>query len=151
MKIFTHGKKCRCRWQDAVSISGSRLLRDGKQYQGENPRRRRRCAAGQTPEGTTPDPHPGGERWHCRTNRRASPLLCEPQPLKEGESCGHLRAAVYPALRENLGDRRFWRSAGHAGKSPAAAGRFIGLNPIHALYPANPRAPAPIARLHVAG
>ncbi|KTG62413.1 4-alpha-glucanotransferase, partial [Klebsiella pneumoniae] len=23
VKIFTHGKKCRCRWQDAVSISGS--------------------------------------------------------------------------------------------------------------------------------
>ncbi len=83
-----------------------------------------------------------GERWHCRAI--VTPVRCyEPQALKEGKTVGRLRTALYAALGEKLGNRRFWRFTHDAAGDFRRGGAFIGLNPIHALYPANPESASP--------
>ncbi|SQC07629.1 4-alpha-glucanotransferase [Klebsiella pneumoniae] len=88
---------------------------DGKQYQGKTRGGETLPLPAKLPEGyhsltLTQE----GERWHCRTI--VAPARCyEPQPLKEGKKLWGTCVQLYTLRSEkNWGDRRFWRSAGHA-------------------------------------
>lgn len=83
-----------------------------------------------------------GERWHCRAI--VAPVRCyEPQALKRAEAVGRLRAAVYAAFGKNWGIGDFGDLRAMLPEIAQRGGAFIGLNPIHALYPANPESASP--------
>jgi 4-alpha-glucanotransferase len=56
---------------------------------------------------------------------------------------GRLRAALYAALGEKLGIGDFGDLRAMLPEIARRGGAFIGLNPIHALYPANPESASP--------
>ncbi len=113
---------------------------DGKQYQGK-PAAARRCRCRPNcRRGTTPDPHPGGSAGTAELSSRQR--CYEPQPLKEEKAVGHLRAAVYPALREKLGSAILAICGPCCRKSPAAAGRLLALTRFMPSIRRTRRAPA---------
>lgn len=77
------------------------------------------------------------------SDRRAEALLRAGRLADRQETVGRLRSAVYAAFRSQLGHRRFRRSASDGGAGGERGGAFVGLNPIHALYPANPESASP--------
>lgn len=120
VKIFTHGKKMSLPVAGRGEYQWILTTEDGKQYQGKTRGGETLPLPAKLPEGyhsltLTQE----GERWHCRTHCRAGALLRTAAAERGEKAVGHLRAALYPALGEKLGDRRFWRSAGHvAGNRP---------------------------------
>ncbi|WP_058910395.1 4-alpha-glucanotransferase [Entomohabitans teleogrylli] len=85
----------------------------------------------------------GDERWHCRII--VAPRRCyEPQALREGKKLWGACVQLYTLRSEanwgigDFGDLR--RMLGEVGQR---GGAFIGLNPIHALYPAIPESASP--------
>ncbi len=114
VKIFTHGKKMSLPVAGRGEYQWILTTEDGKQYQGKTRGGETLPLPAKLPEGyhsltLTQE----GERWHCRTI--VAPARCyEPQPLKEGKSCGAPACSCIPCAQRKTGDRRFWRSAGHA-------------------------------------
>ncbi|MCK1066931.1 4-alpha-glucanotransferase [Pluralibacter gergoviae] len=84
-----------------------------------------------------------GERWHCRVI--VAPGRCyEPQALKQGDRLWGSCVQLYTLRSENnwgIGD--FGDLRAMLPEIASRGGAFIGLNPIHALYPANPESASP--------
>ena len=122
VKVFTHGKKMQLPVAGSGAFHWLLTTEEGKQYQGE-----------------TRD----GERWHCRAI--VAPARCyEPQALKEGKKLWGACVQLYTLRSENnwgIGD--FGDLRAMLPEIARRGGAFIGLNPIHALYPANPESASP--------
>ncbi len=82
-------------------------------------------------------------RWHCRLI--VAPKRCyEPQALRDGKKLWGACVQLYTLRSENnwgIGD--FGDLKAMLNEVGARGGAFIGLNPIHALYPANPESASP--------
>ena len=124
---------------------------DGKQYQGKP------AAARSLP---LPAKLPEGYHSLTLTQRGAlalpglssrQPAAGEPQPLKRGKKLWGTCGSCIPCAQRKLGIGDFGDLRAMLPEIARRGGSFIGLNPIHALYPANPESASPIARLHVAG
>ncbi|WP_297196827.1 4-alpha-glucanotransferase [uncultured Pluralibacter sp.] len=85
----------------------------------------------------------GDKRWHCRII--VAPVRCyEPPALKEGEKLWGSCVQLYTLRSEkNWGIGDFGDLKAMLPEIARRGGSFIGLNPIHALYPANPESASP--------
>lgn len=85
----------------------------------------------------------GKHQWQCRVI--VAPARCyEPQALREGKKLWGACVQLYTLRSENnwgIGD--FGDLKKMLGEIGQRGGAFIGLNPIHALYPANPESASP--------
>ena len=152
VKIFTHGKKMSLPVAGRGEYQWILTTEDGKQYQGKTRGGETLPLPAKLPEGyhsltLTQE----GERWHCRTI--VAPARCyEPQPLKEGKKLWGTCVQLYTLRSEkNWGSAILAICAPCSRKSPAAAGRLLVSTRSMPSIRRTRRAPAPIARLHVAG
>jgi 4-alpha-glucanotransferase len=83
------------------------------------------------------------QRWHCRLI--VTPKRCyEPQALLEGKKLWGSCVQLYTLRSEkNWGIGDFGDLKAMLTEVANRGGAFIGLNPIHALYPANPESASP--------
>lgn len=83
------------------------------------------------------------KRWECRVI--IAPKRCfEPQPLLEGKKLWGACVQLYTLRSEkNWGIGDFGDLKNMLAEVADRGGAFIGLNPIHALYPANPESASP--------
>ncbi|MBV8875613.1 MAG: 4-alpha-glucanotransferase [Metakosakonia sp.] len=83
------------------------------------------------------------QSWHCRLI--VTPKRCyEPQALLEGKKLWGACVQLYTLRSErNWGIGDFGDLKVMLGEVGQRGGAFIGLNPIHALYPANPESASP--------
>jgi len=83
------------------------------------------------------------QRWHCRVI--VAPARCyEPQALREGKKLWGACVQLYTLRSQhNWGVGDFGDLKKMLGEIGQRGGAFIGLNPIHALYPANPESASP--------
>ena len=144
VKIFTHGKKMSLPVAGRGEYQWILTTEDGKQYQGKTRGGETLPLPAKLPEGyhsltLTQE----GERWHCRTI--VAPARCyEPQPLKEGKKLWGTCVQLYTLRSEkNWGIGDFGDLRAMLPEIARRGGSFIGLNPIHALYPANPESASP--------
>ncbi|MFH2374766.1 4-alpha-glucanotransferase, partial [Klebsiella aerogenes] len=144
VKVFTHGKKMQLPVAGSGAFHWLLTTEEGKQYQGETRGGETLALPGRLPTGyhtltLTRD----GERWHCRAI--VAPARCyEPQALKEGKKLWGACVQLYTLRSENnwgIGD--FGDLRAMLPEIARRGGAFIGLNPIHALYPANPESASP--------
>ena len=143
VQVFTYGKRCLCRWR-ARGVPLDPHHRRRKQYQGQARGGETLPLPARLPEGyhtltLTQD----GDRWHCRVI--VAPARCyEPQALKDGKSCGEpAYSCIRCARRRTGGIGDFGDLRAMLPEIARRGGAFIGLNPIHALYPANPESASP--------
>lgn len=142
--VWTHGKKM------TLTVEGSGAFRwlltteEGKQYQGDVTGGKDLTLPAHLPEGyhsltlTQSD-----ARWHCRVI--VAPVRCyEPRALKEKEKLWGACVQLYTLRSEkNWGIGDFGDLKAMLPEIAKRGGAFIGLNPIHALYPANPESASP--------
>ncbi len=85
----------------------------------------------------------GESHWRCRVI--VVPKRCyEPRALHQGEKLWGACVQLYTLRSEsNWGIGDFGDLKNMLGEVAARGGSFIGLNPIHALYPANPESASP--------
>lgn len=144
VQVFTYGKKMSLPVAGQGEFHWILTTEEGKQYQGQARGGETLPLPARLPEGyhtltLTQD----GDRWHCRVI--VAPARCyEPQALKDGKKLWGTCVQLYTLRSEKnwgIGDfgdlRAMLPEIAHRG------GAFIGLNPIHALYPANPESASP--------
>ncbi|MFU0922226.1 4-alpha-glucanotransferase [Kluyvera sichuanensis] len=142
--IWTFGKKMTLTVEGKGEFSWILTTEEGKQYHG-------RATGGKTLSLPTRLPEgyhsltltQGEERWHCRAI--IAPERCyEPQPLKEAKKLWGACVQLYTLRSEkNWGIGDFGDLKAMLPEVAKRGGSFIGLNPIHALYPANPESASP--------
>ncbi|VED45798.1 4-alpha-glucanotransferase (amylomaltase) [Raoultella terrigena] len=144
VQVFTHGKKMSLPVAGHGEFHWILTTEEGKQYQGQVKGGDTLSLPTKLPEGyhtltLTRD----GERWHCRAI--VAPVRCyEPQALKEGQKLWGACVQLYTLRSEkNWGIGDFGDLRAMLPEIAQRGGAFIGLNPIHALYPANPESASP--------
>ncbi|KFC04751.1 4-alpha-glucanotransferase/amylomaltase [Trabulsiella guamensis ATCC 49490] len=144
VKVFTFGKKAELIVEGKGEFDWLLTTESGKQYQGLAVAGKTLTLPGRLPEGYhTLTLLQDDSRWHCRII--IAPARCyEPQPLKEGKKLWGACVQLY-ALRseQNWGIGDFGDLKAMLPEIARRGGSFIGLNPIHALYPANPESASP--------
>lgn len=142
--VWTHGKKM------TLTVEGSGAFRwlltteEGKQYQGDVTGGKVLTLPVHLPEGYHSLTLTQSEaRWHCRVI--VAPVRCyEPRALKEKEKLWGACVQLYTLRSEkNWGIGDFGDLKAMLPEIAKRGGAFIGLNPIHALYPANPESASP--------
>ena len=142
--VWTYGKKMALPVEGKGEFSWILTTEEGKQYQGQVAGGKNLSLPTRLPEGyhsltlTQSD-----ERWHCRVI--VAPERCyEPKPLKEAKKLWGACVQLY-TLRsgKNWGIGDFGDLKAMLPEVAKRGGAFIGLNPIHALYPANPESASP--------
>lgn len=144
VKVFTAGKKMPLTVEGRGEFSWQLTTEDGDQYKGHATGGKALNLPAKLPEGyhtltLTQD----GQHFHCRAI--VAPQRCyEPQALLEGKKLWGACVQLYTLRSESnwgIGDfgdlKKMLADVGQRG------GAFIGLNPIHALYPANPESASP--------
>lgn len=142
--VYTAGKKMPLMIEGSGDFSWLLTTEEGHQHKGHATGGKNLNLPAKLPEGyhtltLTQDAH----RWHCRVI--VAPKRCyEPQALKEGKKLWGACVQLYTLRSEanwGIGDfgdlQKMLADVGKRG------GAFIGLNPIHALYPANPESASP--------
>ncbi len=142
--VYTAGKKMPLMIEGSGDFSWLLTTEEGHQHKGHATGGKNLNLPAKLPEGyhtltLTQDAH----RWHCRVI--VAPKRCyEPQALKEGKKLWGACVQLYTLRSEanwGIGDfgdlQKMLTDIGKRG------GAFIGLNPIHALYPANPESASP--------
>ncbi|MEL2240088.1 4-alpha-glucanotransferase [Leclercia adecarboxylata] len=142
--VYTTGKKMPLTLEGSGEFSWLLTTEEGHQHKGHATGGKKLNLPAKLPEGyhtltLTQD----GSRWHCRVI--VAPKRCyEPQALKEGKKLWGACVQLYTLRSEanwgigDFGDLK--KMLTDVGKR---SGAFIGLNPIHALYPANPESASP--------
>jgi 4-alpha-glucanotransferase len=142
--VFTHGKKMSLPVDGSGEFHWMLTTEDGVQHQGNVSAGKALNLPLRMPEGyhtltLTQSEH----RWHCRVI--VAPERCyEPQALKQGKKLWGSCVQLYTLRSENnwgIGD--FGDLKVMLPEIARRGGSFIGLNPIHALYPANPESASP--------
>src|SRR5471032_3534215 len=144
VKVFTAGKKVLITPAGSGEFTWQLTLENGDQTQGET-------HSGNLINFTVSLPtgyhqltlSQNGQAWACRIIV-VPPRCFEPQALREGQKLWGATLQLYTLRSENnwgVGDfgdlKRMVEEVGKRG------GAFVGLNPIHALYPANPLSASP--------
>lgn len=142
--VWTYGKKMALPVDGKDEFSWILTTEEGKQHQGQ-------VAGGKSlslPTRLSEGYHSltltqNDERWHCRVI--IAPERCyEPQPLKEAKKLWGACVQLYTLRSEkNWGIGDFGDLKVMLPEVAKRGGAFIGLNPIHALYPANPESASP--------
>ncbi|MGU3415267.1 4-alpha-glucanotransferase [Enterobacteriaceae bacterium C34A] len=142
--VFTHGKKMSLPVEGSGEYHWMLTTEDGAQHQGNATAGKALNLPARLPEGyhtltLTQSDH----RWHCRVI--IAPERCyEPQALKEGKKLWGSCVQLYTLRSEkNWGIGDFGDLKVMLPEIARRGGSFIGLNPIHALYPANPESASP--------
>jgi 4-alpha-glucanotransferase len=142
--VFTHGKKMSLPVEGSGEFHWMLTTEEGVQHQGNVSAGKALNLPQRLPEGyhtltLTQSDH----RWHCRVI--VAPERCyEPQALKQGKKLWGSCVQLYTLRSENnwgIGD--FGDLKVMLPEIARRGGSFIGLNPIHALYPANPESASP--------
>ena len=142
--VWTYGKKMALPVEGSGEFNWILTTEEGKQYQGQVAGGKNLSLPTRLSEGyhsltlTQSD-----ERWHCRVI--VAPELCyEPKPLKEAKKLWGDCVQLYTLRSEkNWGIGDFGDLKAMLPEVAKRGGAFIGLNPIHALYPANPESASP--------
>lgn len=142
--VYTAGKKMPLMIEGSGDFNWLLTTEEGHQHKGHATGGKNLNLPAKLPEGyhtltLTQDAH----RWHCRVI--VAPKRCyEPQALKECKKLWGACVQLYTLRSEanwGIGDfgdlQKMLADVGKRG------GAFIGLNPIHALYPANPESASP--------
>ena len=144
VQVFTYGKKMSLPVAGQGEFHWILTTEEGKQYQGQARGGETLPLPAKLPEGyhtltLTQD----GERSHCRVI--VAPARCyEPQALKDGKKLWGTCVQLYTLRSEkNWGIGDFGDLRAMLPEIARRGGAFIGLNPIHALYPANPESASP--------
>jgi 4-alpha-glucanotransferase len=142
--VWTHGKKMALAVAGRGEFTWILTTEEGKQHQGEATGGKNMTLPARLPEGY----HSltliqSDERWHCRVI--VAPERCyEPGALKEKEKLWGACVQLYTLRSEkNWGIGDFGDLKAMLPEIAKRGGAFIGLNPIHALYPANPESASP--------
>lgn len=144
VKVFTAGKKMPLAVEGGGEFSWLLTTEEGHQHKGHATGGKTLNLPAKLPEGyhtltLTQD----DRRFHCRVI--VAPKRCyEPQALREGKKLWGACVQLYTLRSDSnwgIGDfgdlKKMLADIGERG------GAFIGLNPIHALYPANPESASP--------
>lgn len=142
--VYTAGKKMPLMIEGSGEFSWLLTTEEGHQHKGHTTGGKNLNLPAKLPEGYhTLTLNQDDSRWDCRVI--VAPKRCyEPQALKEGKKLWGACVQLY-TLRSDanwgIGDfgdlKKMLADVGDRG------GAFIGLNPIHALYPANPESASP--------
>ncbi|WP_342323238.1 4-alpha-glucanotransferase [Kosakonia sp. BYX6] len=144
VQVFIHGKKKPLPVTGKGDFHWQLTTEAGKQHQGD--------VSGGThialPTGLALGYHTltltqKNQHWQCRVI--IAPARCyEPQALREGKKLWGACVQLYTLRSEaNWGIGDFGDLKAMLGEVANRGGAFIGLNPIHALYPANPESASP--------
>ncbi|WP_061707655.1 4-alpha-glucanotransferase [Pseudenterobacter timonensis] len=144
VKVFTAGKKMALEVEGSGEFNWLLTTEEGSLHKGHATGGKKLNLPAKLPEGyhtltLTRD----NRRWHCRLI--VAPKRCyEPQALLDGKKLWGACVQLYTLRSEvnwGIGDfgdlKKMLSEVGERG------GAFIGLNPIHALYPANPESASP--------
>ncbi|AGN86096.1 4-alpha-glucanotransferase [Enterobacter sp. R4-368] len=144
VQVFIHGKKKVLPVVGQGDFQWQLTTETGKQYQGEV----RGGANLPLPAGLALGYHTlsvtqKNQHWQCRVI--IAPARCyEPQALLDGKKLWGACVQLYTLRSEsNWGIGDFGDLKKMLGEVASRGGAFIGLNPIHALYPANPESASP--------
>ena len=143
VKVFYQGTRWRCRWGEKVSFCWVLLREDGSQQEGRASAHKTLTLPGKLPLGYHQLTLSQGEQqWACRLI--VAPKRCyEPDALLTGKSCGEPAYSFTPCVPIVTGVLAILAICGDGREVGERGGAFIGLNPIHALYPANPESASP--------
>jgi 4-alpha-glucanotransferase len=144
VKVFTAGKKMALLVEGRGEFSWLLTTEEGQQHKGQATGGKNLTLPAKLPHGyhtltLTQD----DKRYHCRVI--IAPKRCyEPQALIDGKKLWGACVQLY-TLRsnENWGIGDFGDLKNMLAEVGKRGGAFIGLNPIHALYPANPESASP--------
>ena len=142
--VWTYGKKMTLAVEGKGEFSWILTTEEGKQYHGQATGGKTLSLPTRLPEGYhSLTLTQGDQRWHCRAI--IAPERCyEPQPLKEAKKLWGACVQLYTLRSEkNWGIGDFGDLKTMLPEVAKRGGSFIGLNPIHALYPANPESASP--------
>ncbi|MEB6381259.1 4-alpha-glucanotransferase [Leclercia adecarboxylata] len=142
--VYTAGKKMPLMIEGSGDFSWLLTTEEGHQHKGHATGGKNLNLPAKLPEGYhTLTLTQNSKRWHCRLI--VAPKRCyEPQALREGKKLWGACVQLYTLRSDHnwgIGDfgdlKKMLADVGKRG------GAFIGLNPIHALYPANPESASP--------
>ena len=144
VKVYTHGKKMALEVEGSGEFTWSLLTEEGRQYQGQVAGGQKLSLPMRLPEGyhalTLSQKK---KQWHCQVI--IAPQRChEPEALLSGRKLWGACVQLYTLRSKNnwgIGD--FGDLKAMLPEVAQRGGAFIGLNPIHALYPANPESASP--------
>jgi 4-alpha-glucanotransferase len=144
VRVFTRGAKMALPLQGKGDFSWQLTTEQGKQHSGDASAGSDLLLPARLPEGYhTLTLTRKKQQWQCRII--IAPKRCyEPQALRNGEKIWGACVQLYTLRSEkNWGIGDFGDLKAMLDDVGARGGAFIGLNPIHALYPANPESASP--------
>lgn len=144
VKVFTHGQTMTLPVEGSGDYRWMLTTEEGDQHEGSISSGKPLALPKRLPEGYhSLTLNWGNKRWECRII--VAPVRCyEPPALRQGEKLWGSCVQLY-TLRsaQNWGIGDFGDLKAMLPEIARRGGSFIGLNPIHALYPANPESASP--------
>jgi len=144
VKVFTHGKKMPLPVEGSGEYTWRLITEEGREYTGQATGGKALNLPAKLPEGYHQlEIGKAKQQWQCRVI--VAPKRCyEPLALHEGKKLWGACVQLYTLRSErNWGIGDFGDLKAMLVDVAKRGGSFIGLNPIHALYPANPESASP--------